>query len=34
MFEMIVGIATILVALIAAADFALRWLRKPPRAEK
>jgi hypothetical protein len=34
MFDKIVGVATILVAIVALADFGLRWLRKPIRAEK
>jgi hypothetical protein len=34
MFETIVGVSTVLVAFIAVADFALRWLCKPLRADK
>jgi hypothetical protein len=30
MFEKVVGVVTILGVLIGAADFTLRWLRKPP----
>jgi hypothetical protein len=29
MFEQIVGLSTILVAVIAAVDFVLRWVKRP-----